>query len=222
MGLANLMGGRMAYADKLDYAFENSAPFDFIGAYGQGYVSYGNQPGLQMAHLFNYVGYPWLTQYWVRQVKQQTYGSISTTDGYGHHDEDQGQMGAMSALMAIGPVRSDGRRATSAPCTTSPRRSLTRSRSSSTGATTTATEFRIVTHDNSAENMYVQRARLDGDNLNNAWLRHDALADGGTLELWLGAEPNKHWGVDELPPSESAEHRAGIRDRRRRSPAPPH
>lgn len=105
LGLANLMGGRMAYADKLDYAFENSAPFDFIGAYGQGYVSYGNQPGLQAAHLFNYVGYPWLTQKWVRRVKQQTYGSISTTDGYGHHDEDQGQMGAMSALMAIGPVR---------------------------------------------------------------------------------------------------------------------
>jgi Glycosyl hydrolase family 92 catalytic domain len=65
-------------------------------------VSYGNQPGLQVAHLFNYVGYPWLTQYWVRQVKERTYGSIATDDGYGHHDEDQGQMASMSALMAIG------------------------------------------------------------------------------------------------------------------------
>ena len=55
-----------------------------------------------MAHLFNYVGYPWLTQHWVRQVKEKTFGATSTTDGYGHHDEDQGQMGALSALMAIG------------------------------------------------------------------------------------------------------------------------
>ena len=33
----------------------------FIADYGDGYVSYGNQAGLEMAHLFNYVGYPWLS-----------------------------------------------------------------------------------------------------------------------------------------------------------------
>src|SRR5690606_10678110 len=32
---------------------------------------------------------------------------------------------------------------------------------------------------------------------------HDQLTDGGTLELWLGPKPNKNWGVDRLPPSES-------------------
>src|SRR5690606_31565215 len=102
MGLANLMGGEAAYADKLNYAFVSAEPENFIGSYGTGYVSYGNQPGVQVAHLFNYVGYPWLSQYWVRQVKEKTFGSISTTDGYGRHDEDQGQMGGISALMAIG------------------------------------------------------------------------------------------------------------------------
>ena len=56
MGLANLMGGEGAYADKLDYAFRRAEESNFIGGYGQGYVSYGNQPGLQVAHLFNYVG----------------------------------------------------------------------------------------------------------------------------------------------------------------------
>src|SRR5690606_37287232 len=63
--------------------------------------------------------------------------------------------------------------------------------------------FRIITHNNSAENLYIQRAKLDGRPLNNAWFHHDQLTDGGTLELWMGPEPNKNWGVDRLPPSES-------------------
>ena len=47
--------------------------------------------------------------------------------------------------------------------------------------------------------------------LDNAWFRHDQLADGGSLDLWLGAEPNKQWGVAQLPPSESkSEHRKPV------------
>jgi predicted alpha-1,2-mannosidase len=204
MGLANLMGGRKAYADKLNYAFEQSADSDFIGTYGQGYVSYGNQPGLQNAHLFNYVGYPWLSQYWVRQVKEKTYGSISTTDGYGHHDEDQGQMGAMSVLMAMGLFEVTGG-GMSDPVydITSPvfdQITIELNPNYYTGD-----QFRIVTHNNSAEDMYIQDAELDGAPLDNAWFRHGQFVDGGTLELWMGDTPNKEWGVDDLPPSESEE-----------------
>ena len=61
MGLANLLGGEEVYADKLNFAFESAKDSNFIADYGDGYISYGNQPGLEMAHLFNYVGYPWLT-----------------------------------------------------------------------------------------------------------------------------------------------------------------
>ena len=47
--------------------------------------------------------------------------------------------------------------------------------------------------------------------LDNAWFRHDQLADGGSLDLWLGPEPNKDWGVAKLPPSESkSEHRSPV------------
>src|SRR5690606_42137963 len=58
-------------------------------------------------------------------------------------------------------------------------------------------------HDNSAENMYIQRAELDGQDWNNAWFHHDQLTDGGTLELWMGPEPNEDWGTETPPPSES-------------------
>lgn len=202
MGLANLLGGPRAYADKLDYAFKQAAPFNFIGDYGDGYVSYGNQPGLEVAHLFNYVGYPWLTQYWVRQVKEKTYGAIATDDGYGHHDEDQGQMGALSALMAIGLFEVTGG-ALPRPVydITSPvfdTVTISLSRKYHRGKT-----FRIVTHNNSATNMYIQAAKLDGRALENAWFYHDQLTDGGTLELWLGPQPNTNWGVAQLPPSQS-------------------
>jgi putative alpha-1,2-mannosidase len=202
MGLANLLGGQQAYADKLNSAFEQAEPENFIGDYGHGYVSYGNQPGLEVAHLFNYVGRPWLSQYWVRQVKEKTFGSTATDDGYGHHDEDQGQMGALSALMAMGLFEVTGG-SLERPVydITSPifdEITIQLNPKYYSGG-----EFRIVTHDNSADNMYIQRAELDGRELDNAWFYHDQLADGGTLELWMGPEPNKDWGVDELPPSQS-------------------
>ncbi|WP_051393099.1 glycoside hydrolase domain-containing protein [Glycomyces arizonensis] len=202
MGLANELGGTQAYADKLNYAFEESEDEHFISDYEGGYVSYGNQPGLEMAHLFNYVGKPWLTQYWVRQVNETTYGSIATDDGYGHHDEDQGQMGALSALMSMGLFEVTGG-GLSRPVydITSPvfdEITIELHPDYYDGG-----RFRILTHGNSDENMYIQRAELDGQSLNNSWFHHDQLTDGGTLELWMGAEPDEDWGVEELPPSES-------------------
>ncbi|MET9018552.1 glycoside hydrolase domain-containing protein [Actinopolymorpha sp. NPDC004070] len=203
MGLANLMGGETAYADRLNYAFERARPTNFIGVYGQGYVSYGNQPGLQVAHLFNYVGKPWLTQYWVRQVKDRTYGSTSTNDGYGHHDEDQGQMGALSALMAMGLFEvTGGGHADPVYDITSPvfdEITITLNQKYYKGK-----QFRILTHGNSADHPYIQQAKLDNRLLTSSWFRHSQLADGGTLELWLGATPDKRWGTGKLPPSESA------------------
>jgi putative alpha-1,2-mannosidase len=199
MGLANLMGGKQAYADKLQYAFRRAEPANFIGSYGNGYVSYGNQPGLEVAHLFNYVGYPWLTQHWVRQVKEKTFGSTSTTDGYGHHDEDQGQMGAISVLMAIGLFEVTGGGLekpiydVTSPIFDEVRISLDRDYYS-------GRQFVIRTH---GDGEYIQGAQLDGRALENAWFRHEQLADGGALDIWLGEQPNKRWGVGELPFSES-------------------
>ena len=86
----------------MNYAFEKSEPDDFVFGYGSGYVSYANQPGCSNAHVFNYAGKPWLSQYWVRKVNEQAYGGTTPDKGYGGHDEDQGQMGGVSALMSMG------------------------------------------------------------------------------------------------------------------------
>ena len=41
---------------------------------------------------------------------------------------------------------------------------------------------------------------MNGKELNDFWFTHEEFARGGTLELWLGNQPNKNWGAGELPP----------------------
>lgn len=197
-GLSKLMGGNDVLCEKLNHAFEQAESSDFVFAYNDGYVSYANQPGCSNAHVFNHAGKPWLTQYWVRKVKEQAYGGITPDMGYGGHDEDQGQMGGVSALMAIGLFSLQGN--VSAEPTydiTSPifdKITIELDPAYYKGRT-----FSIITHDSSQENMYIQKARLNGKPLDRFWFSHETYANGGTLEIWLGPMPNKSWGIKELP-----------------------
>ena len=62
--------------------------------------------------------------------------------------------------------------------------------------------FTVLAVNNSPENIYIQSAKLNGKPLNRAWLRYEEIAGGGTLDLEMGAAPNKNWGSapDQLPP----------------------
>lgn len=104
LGLIEALGGPDKFTAKLQHQFELAEPGRFItphGKHGENWLDYENQPGCAMAHLFSHAGAPWLTQYWVRRMKAEVFGDISPSGGY-NGDEDQGQMGALSALMAIG------------------------------------------------------------------------------------------------------------------------
>lgn len=79
--LTDLMGGENEFCNKLNYAFEQAAPQDFVFGYRTGFVSYVNQPGCSNAHVFNLGGKPWLSQYWVRKVNEQAYGATTTDRG---------------------------------------------------------------------------------------------------------------------------------------------
>jgi putative alpha-1,2-mannosidase len=65
--------------------------------------------------------------------------------------------------------------------------------------------FTIEAHHASAHNKYIQSARLNGKPLNQAWFSHEAIAQGGFLELEMGETPNMQWGSDPAaaPPSMS-------------------
>jgi predicted alpha-1,2-mannosidase len=187
-GLIELLGGREAFNRKLNEAFERSVDASFRS----GYVDYGNQPSIQMAHLFNYSGAPWLSQKWVREVKERSFGGITPDSGYGG-DEDQGQAGGLSVMMAIGLFQMRGG-AEQEPIyeITSPifdRVTIRLDPRYYPGG-----RFVITTRNNSPENAYIQSARLDGQPLDRPWFYHRDLVDGGTLELELGPQPNRHWG----------------------------
>ena len=54
--------------------------------------------------------------------------------------------------------------------------------------------LKIVAHDNSDANVYVQHATIGGKALDRAWITHDELTAGGTLEFFMGPQPNYDWG----------------------------
>ena len=195
-GLVRLFGGPDKYAAALEKQFELAAPNRFIvphGQHGAAWVDYENQPSTGMAHMFNYAGRPWLTQRWVREVRQAVFSNITPQDGY-HGDEDQGEMGSVAALMAIGLFDEQGG-ASRKPTwqITAPvfdKVTLHLNPAYSPGRT-----FTIVARNQGPKNIYIQSTKLNGRPLAACWFHHEDLAKGGELELVLGPEPNTSWGL---------------------------
>ena len=146
-----------------------------------------------MAHLFSYAGQPWLSQKWVRKVKE-AYGDITPYGGY-RDDEDQGQMGALGVLMAIGIFQTDG------GCAMKPYYEITSPVFDKISIRLNndyypGEKFEIVTRNNSERNMYIQKAFLNGQKWDKCIFPHEEFAKGGTLILDMGPKPNKKWGSD--------------------------
>jgi putative alpha-1,2-mannosidase len=53
--------------------------------------------------------------------------------------------------------------------------------------------FTVVAHDNSAENIYIQRAELNGKAYDKCYIDFADIAAGGELHLYMGKEPS-NWG----------------------------
>ena len=195
-GLSELFGGADKMSARLQKNFELAAPRRFIAEHGNhaiSWVDYENQPGTGMAHVFSHIGKPWLSQYWVREVLDKTFSDITPDGGY-NGDEDQGQMGALNALMAMGLFDMTGGAAQKpqydilAPIFDKVTIKLNPDYYK-------GKEFVITTKNQGAENRYIQSAKLNGKEWNSFQFSHEAFAKGGTLELTLGSEPNKNWGV---------------------------
>jgi putative alpha-1,2-mannosidase len=56
--------------------------------------------------------------------------------------------------------------------------------------------FSIIARNNSAENLYIQSATLNGKPLARSWIGHQEILAGGALVLEMGPRPNKSWGAD--------------------------
>jgi len=111
-GMAELMGGRDAFLAKLDRMLALPPVFD-IGSYGReihemtemaavefGQYAHSNQPIHHVLYLYTAMGDPAKTQYWVRRVLNELYGT-GPADGFAG-DEDNGEMTAWYVFSALG------------------------------------------------------------------------------------------------------------------------
>ncbi|MBK5720913.1 GH92 family glycosyl hydrolase [Dysgonomonas sp. Marseille-P4677] len=194
--LANMIG-RDHFIERLTWGFEASEPWRY-NAPGDQYwdfpVVQGNQQSMHFAFLFNWVGQPWQTQKWSRSIIDRYYGHEVANAYLG--DEDQGQMSAWFVMAALGLFQTDG------GCSVDPVYEI----GSPLFEKTTinlgerfgrGTQFDIIAKGASRTNKYVQSAKLNGRELNSFCFPARELLKGGTLELQMGAEPNKQWGLDE-------------------------
>lgn len=195
-GLIALFGGQENYVKTLDEQFEKAMPDRFVVAHGKHelpWVDYDNQPSTAMAHMFNLAGAPWLSQKWVREVKEQAFGDVTPQGGY-NGDEDQGQMGALGVLMALGLFDVEGSAALKPGYQiTSPlfdRAVIRLHRDYFPGG-----QFTIATR-GGTQNVYIQSAKLNGRPHSSFRLSHETVAAGGKLEIELGPNPNKKWGIE--------------------------
>jgi predicted alpha-1,2-mannosidase len=203
-GLSHLMGGEEAASAKLNQAFSEAEKQGFTAGssherethpeYSRIPVNYGNQPSIHTAFIFNYLGKPWLTQYWSRRVTEEVYEGVSPQVGY-NGDEDQGLMGALAVLMKIGLFSMQG------GCSPEPalelgspvfdRVTIQLHPDYYPGKTLV-----IEARNNSAQNMYIQSARWNGNELHTWSIPQSDLVQGGTLLLEMGEKPNMQWASD--------------------------
>jgi len=210
-GLAKMMGGNRIMSLKLDSSFRTAAKLGFTSGtshskeqfkeYSRIPINYGNEPSIQTAFIFNHIGFPWLTQYWSRQVVKEAFSDLSPQKGY-NGDEDQGLIGALAVLMKIGLFEMNS------GCEQRPvieigspifdKIVIHLDKNYYKGNI-----FTIETKNNSPENCYIQSATLNGKPLNKAWIYFDEITTGGKLILMMGKQPNKNWGIDNqnAPPS---------------------
>lgn len=184
-GLVGLLGGKEKTIAELDTFFEN-VPADMSW---NNYYNHANEPVHTIPFLYNRLGQPWKTQYWVREICERAYHNLPEEGLVGN--EDVGQMSAWYVLAASGfhPLcPGDTRYELCSPIFDKVILQLDKKYAK-------GNSFIITSKNSSPKNKYIQSAKLNGKNYTKCWIAHKDIANGGTLELVLGEKPNKNWGI---------------------------
>jgi predicted alpha-1,2-mannosidase len=185
-GMVKLMGGKEKVIADLNNMFDRT-PDNMMW---NDYYNHANEPVHHVPFLYNRLGAPWLTQKWSREICKRAYhNAVEGLVG----NEDVGQMSAWYVLAAGGlhPV-----------CPGNTRQEITSpvfekvvfklDPKYAKGRT-----FTILSNNNSAANIYIQSAKLNGIPYNKCYIDYKDISAGGTLVLTMGAAPNKTWGIND-------------------------
>jgi putative alpha-1,2-mannosidase len=194
-GLIDLFGGDAPFIAKLDALFTAPSHIpqydpDITGMIGQD--AQGNEPSNHIPYLYPFAGAAWKTQYWIRKVLALYNNTPRGIPG----NDDVGQISSCFTLGALGfyPVNA----ATGVYVIGSPLINRAKINNPATGTT-----FTIIAENNSAENCYIQSAKLNGKELMRSWFTHGDIVAGGELYFRMGRKPNKDWASSKAdrPPS---------------------
>jgi len=205
-GLIDLMGGDKAFVAKLDSVFTMPPVFD-CSYYGSeiheitemvngkmGQYAHGNQPIQHAIYLYDYAGTPWKAQYHLREVMNRFYSP--EPDGL-CGDEDNGQTSAWYVFSAMGMY---------SVCPGQPEYALGSPLFDKvTLNLENGKQFVIQADHNLPENVYIDKATLNGKDYSKNYLKHEDIRQGGKLIFDMSPKPNlkRGTGVNDRPYSMS-------------------
>ena len=185
-GFIDLLGGKDALEAQLDELFSAKSETsgrhqsDITGLIGQ--YAHGNEPSHHMAYLYNFVNKPHKTQEKVHQILTELYKN--DPDGVSGN-EDCGQMSAWYVLSSMGfysVTPGSNQYIIGAPLFDKATINLENGK-----------QFNITAHNLSDTNKYVEYVYLNGEKLNNTYITHMDIVNGGNLEFHMTDNP-AIWG----------------------------
>ena len=189
-GLIGLVGSKERFAEKLDSMFtyvpksDEELPIFSTGMIGQ--YAHGNEPSHHVIYLYNKVGQPWKTQKYVAQVLHDLY--LNAPDGI-CGNEDCGQMSAWFVFSAMGFYPVDpisGQYEIGSPLFPEVKMHV------GNGKT-----FTVLAPEVSAENIYIQSVKLNGQPYDKSYITHEQIMSGATLEFVMDSQPGPVWYTNE-------------------------
>jgi predicted alpha-1,2-mannosidase len=192
-----LLGGDEAFIAKMDQLFDGpatlpkDAPPDISGMIGQ--YAHGNEPSHHIAYLYAFAGAPYKTQQRIHKIVTTLYSN--NPDGMAGN-EDCGQMSAWFLLSSVGFYSVD-------PVST---KYILGTPLYDRVTINLSNGKKLVLEGKKAapESIFVQSVVFNGQPHPRSWFTHSDIADGGTLVIHLGKQPNPEFGksLEHRPKSE--------------------
>ena len=178
--LVELCGGKDRFIERLNtffsYEHEGWNQKNFMGLY-----QISNEPGFFVPCLYNYVGRPDKTAEVVRRLLREKFND--TRSGIPGND-DSGSMSAWYVFHSLGFFPNAGQDIylISSPVF-----------EEATLLLEGGKKFVVKAKNANEQNIYIQSAKLNGKALNEGFIRHQDIMNGGVLEFVMGSKPSQ-WG----------------------------